>query len=137
ALWDQESPMRRRRQASGSEEVAGFDGEDRRLREPVRDRSVDATKERDVVLPGRERKALDAAANSPGARRGTKRDPDHFVVEDEHALTAEGKDVDGHLDVLQIGVVTGVADRKFDALAALDHARGGTVGGGEVQVSEL
>src|SRR5262245_54294394 len=116
--------MRRRRQASRSEEVASFDGEDRRLREPVRDRSVDATKERDVVLPGRERKTLDAAGKSPATRRGAKLDPDHFVVEDEHALAAEGEDVDGHLDVIQIGVVTRVADRKFDALAALDHAGG-------------
>ena len=36
--------------------------------------------------------------------RGAKLDPDHFVVEDEHALATEGEDVDGHLDVLQIGV---------------------------------
>src|SRR6516164_8936219 len=116
--------MRRRRQASRSEEVASFDGEDRRLREPVRDLSVDATKERDVVLPGRERKALDAAAKSPAARNGAKLDPDHFVVEAEHALAAGGEDVEGHRDVLQIGAVAGVADRKFDVLAALDHARG-------------
>src|SRR4029434_6295166 len=101
-----------------------------------RSRSVDATKQRDSVVPGRERQALDAAAQLPATRRGAKPDPDHFVVEREHALAAEGEDVDGHVDVLQIGAVAGVADRKFDVLAASDHARGRTVGSGDVQAGE-
>ena len=70
--------MRRRRQASRSKKVASFDGEDCRLLEPVRDRSVDATEERDVVLPRRERKALDAAGNSPAARARCQTRPRPF-----------------------------------------------------------
>ena len=61
-LRDQEPAVTRGRQPSSSKEIARFDHQDRRLLDPVRDASVHAAEQRDVIL---------AAPQAESVRRGT------------------------------------------------------------------
>src|SRR5262249_32529684 len=87
-LRDQEAAVTGRRQPSRSEEIARFDHKHRRLLDPVGNASVDLAEQRDVILSGGERKAVDAAPEPSHGGSRRKIDSDHFVVQDHHALTA-------------------------------------------------
>ena len=92
--------MARGRQPSSPEEIACFDRQDRRLLDPVRDRPL--TRQNSVMwyCPADSGKRSTRHENRP-VRRRREIDADHLVVQDQHALAALGKDVDGHDHIAQ------------------------------------
>lgn len=86
--------MSRRRQSSGSKEIARFDRQNRGLFDPIGNVSVHLTEKRHEVLAGRERKTFHTAGKSSGFGNGVESRAHHAAIQDKHALTGLGKDID-------------------------------------------